>query len=151
MLSDNKHNIKAALSQFRFPSDLTRVRQVSHEVLDRLKDLHLNSSVLFDIRLCFEEAFINAVKYGNKKNPNLTVDVDIKTDKDVVEIIVRDYGEGFDSSRYADPSKDKNLAKPGGKGVYLIKKLMDEAVYKDGGRCLHMKKFIKRLEGQDNS
>ena len=131
------------MSMFKFPGDLKYVKEASRKVLDSLNDLRLDSSVLFDIKLSFEEAFINAIKYGNKNDTRLTVDVEVVKKKDNVELVVRDQGNGFDHEHAQDPTTEENLGKPGGRGVFLIKNLMDKVIFENNGSCLRMIKKIK--------
>ena len=132
------------MSAFKFPGDLKYVKEASKKILDFLSDLSLDSSILFDIKLCFEEAFINAIKYGNKGDSRLSVDVEVFKHNDNVELVVRDHGEGFDFARAADPRRAGNLTKTSGRGVFLIKNLMDKVIYESNGSCLRMIKRIKR-------
>ena len=126
----------------KFPSQLTYVKEASKKVLDSLRDLKLNASELTDIRLCFEEAFINAVKYGNQHNKDLDVEVEVVKSPAVIELTVRDQGKGFDYKNYEDPTEEKNLTKTHGRGVFLIKKLMDEVTFENNGSTIRMKKSI---------
>ncbi len=128
---------------FKFPGDLKYVKEASQKVLDSLSDLRLDSSVLFDIKLSFEEAFINAIRYGNKNDTRLTVDVEVVKKKDNVELVVRDQGQGFDYEHTQDPTTKENLSKPGGRGVFLIKNLMDKVIFENNGSCLRMIKKIR--------
>jgi serine/threonine-protein kinase RsbW len=132
---------------FKFPTDLKHVPQASKKVLDFLSDAKLDESVLFDIRLCFEEAFINAVKYGNKLDSRLTVSVDVIKRPDNIEIVVCDQGKGFKFNTVPDPTEEENLIRNHGRGLFLIKKLMDQVKYAyDNGSCLHMIKKIKSVK-----
>ena len=128
---------------FKFPADLKYVKYASKKVLDSLSDLKLEASILFDIKLCFEEAFINAIKYGSGNDPRLTVDVEVVRKQDNIEVVVRDQGKGFDYKNCKDPTKEENLAKTSGRGVFLIKSLMDRVIYENNGSCLRMIKRIK--------
>jgi len=132
------------MPKLKFPSDLKLVKEASKKVLDLLSDLKLDSSALFDIRLCFEEAFINAVKYGNKHNMSLTVDVEVIKGNDMVELVVSDQGKGFDYKSQDDPTEQGNLAKTRGRGIFLIKNLMNEVTYENNGSSLRMKKRINK-------
>lgn len=127
----------------RFPSDLKCVKEASGRILALLKGLELNSSTLFDIRLCFEEAMINAICYGNKENPELTVDVEVDKKDDRIEIVIKDQGKGFDYANCQDPTTEENLIKPRGRGIFIIRKLMDQVFFEHKGSCLRM---VKKIE-----
>ena len=39
---------------------------------------------------------------------------------------IKDEGEGFDVSRVPDPTRDENILKEHGRGIYIIRSLVDE-------------------------
>jgi serine/threonine-protein kinase RsbW len=88
----------------------------------------------FCIRLCLEEALVNAVVHGNKNQPSRMVHVEIVEDGDRCRICVRDEGNGFDPTGISMP--DCNQL--GGRGVCLIKHYMDEVHFDYDRNCLSM-------------
>jgi len=132
------------MESFIFPSDLKIVKKASLKILDRLKDLKLDELTLFKIVLCSEEALINAIKYGNKNQKNLPVKVTLVKNPDSVEITVEDQGKGFDYNNIPDPTTAENVTKISGRGLFLIKKLMDKVTFYDNGRRIKMIKYIKK-------
>lgn len=132
------------MPKYRFSSDLKQVKKASQKILAALADCKFDDSTVFDIKLCFEEALINAIRYGNRGNPHLKVEVDVIKARDHVEIVVRDQGEGFDHRVCKDPTKDENIKKLGGRGVFLIHKLMDKVIFECNGSCVRMIKMLKR-------
>ncbi len=127
---------------FHFPTNLKKIRSVSKDVLGCLASLNLDESLMTDLRLCIEEAVINAMKHGNKNREELEVDIQMITRDQEIEIRICDQGEGFEPEKNADPTAEKNLTRTGGRGVFLIKSLMDGVSFKDNGRCIHMIKKI---------
>ncbi|HZR01988.1 MAG TPA: ATP-binding protein, partial [Burkholderiales bacterium] len=59
-----------------------------------------------------------------------------------ITIVVRDSGPGFDPERVPDPTQGEGLASDHGRGIYLIRQLMDEVRYERHGTELHMKKKL---------
>jgi len=57
-----------------------------------------------------------------------------------VSITVRDEGNGFDSSAVLDPTFRENLLFTHGRGIYLMRTLMDEVSFEDGGAVVRMRK-----------
>ena len=47
--------------------------------------------------------------------------------------VIRDDGEGFDSQLLVDPTSPEFLARPSGRGVFLMRTFMDEVNYNDRG------------------
>ena len=129
---------------FQVDSDLTLVQKTSQDVLAFLAPLSLGEGVFFDIRLCLEEALINAMKYGNGLKKEVPVELDVESDGKEVRITVKDQGPGFDPEKLADCTDEKNLYRNRGRGVYLIYQLMDEAKYNEKGNTLVMVKYLSK-------
>ena len=129
--------------KFQVASDLANVQKTSQDVLTFLAPLPLGDAALFDIRLCLEEALINAMKYGNALQKDLPVELDVEIDVAEVRITVKDQGPGFDVSKIEDCTEEKNLYRNRGRGVYLIHQLMDRVRYNEKGNSLLMVKKIR--------
>ena len=130
--------------EFQIPSDLSRVRVASDGVMRFLRPLDLNEAVVFDVRLCLEEALVNAMKYGNNLQKHLAVELTVEYDKHSILIEVKDHGHGFDLKGIADCTHEDNLLKNHGRGVFLIHQLMDDVRYNKKGNGLLMVKFLKK-------
>ncbi len=129
--------------KFQVDSDLANVQKASQDVLSFLKPLPLGEAALFDIRLCLEEALINAMKYGNGLKKDVPVEMDVEGGDQEVRITIKDQGPGFDVSKLANCTQEENLYRNHGRGVYLIHQLMDEVRYNDKGNALLMVKKIQ--------
>lgn len=128
----------------RLPSKLENVAPFIREVLALMKKFHLSEEDTFHIKLSLEEALTNAMRHGNKLDPSLFVDVNLEVDEQKVVMKIRDQGDGFDEARLGDPTALENSQKPGGRGVFLIRQLMNEVEYFDGGRGVKMVKLTAR-------
>jgi len=128
--------------KFEIPSDPKYIKEASAKVLDSIKDLGLDKDTIFDIRLCLEEAIINAMKYGNKCNKDLPVYISYSFGDGRLEIVIRDQGKGFDHANIPDPRSNSNILKHGGRGLFLIRNLMDEVEFNDSGNEIKMVKFL---------
>ena len=97
--------------------------------------------------LAVREAVMNAVLHGNKESQDKDVRVEYRIVDSRIEVRVFDEGEGFDPETLADPLSEENLLSQGGRGVYLIRQLMDDVTFsfpESGGTQLHM---VKNLNG----
>ena len=112
-----------------------------------LKPMSLSEAVVFDIRLCLEEALINAMKYGNKLRGDLDVELEVEASPKEVRLTIQDQGSGFDVKKLADCTDEENLFRNHGRGVYLIHQLMDEVRYNEKGNQLVMVKSLKKAGG----
>jgi serine/threonine-protein kinase RsbW len=94
-----------------------------------------------EIEMALHESLANAVIHGNRGNSCKRVYVTCRcyTDGEVL-ITVRDEGRGFDSSALLDPTSSENLLFTHGRGIYLMKALMDEVCFEEGGAVVMMRK-----------
>ncbi len=120
------------------------LKEASKKLINALKRKGVNEDVIFDIHVGFEEALRNAMIHGNKMDSSKKVAIETEMEGNTVVIRVEDEGEGFDPETLPDPTLNENLLKEGGRGVYLIKHLMDEVKYENGGRRVVMKKYLDR-------
>jgi len=126
------------------PSD---VRSIEHAVqyvigrcprcLEEARRLDLN------FRVGLTEALSNAMLYGNHRDPSKRVLVEIAFLQECIEARVTDQGDGFDPAAVPDPTTPENLMKPCGRGLFLMRKLMDEVRYNDQGNQVTL---VLRLE-----
>ncbi len=110
-------------------------------MLAKLKEKGYAKEDTFSIHLAVEEAFINAVKHGNKMDLDKKIEFCYQIDDERVEISVKDEGAGFDPNQIPDPRCGDNLFKPSGRGLFLIRSYMDEVEYNDKGTCLKIVKY----------
>lgn len=132
---------------FEVPSDPKYISEASARVLDSLKHLDIDEGTLFDVRLSLEEAIINAMKYGNNFNKDLPVSITYSLIENKLEITVRDRGKGFNYANIPDPTLNNNILKQGGRGLYLIRNLMDEVEFNNSGNEIKMVKFLMGGKG----
>ena len=109
------------------------------------KDLSLNTDQKNNLAIAVTEAVGNAIIHGNKKNPEKKVSIEIVSDKNQIEIIVRDEGEGFDPNKIQDPLLPENLMKESGRGIFILSELMDKVDFKfsEKGTTLKMVMVLK--------
>ena len=105
------------------------------------KSFNYNEDDVFAMHLSLEEAFINAVKHGNKGDTEKMVTVEYHVTPQKAEVIVTDEGSGFDPNSLKDPRCSENLYKSDGRGVLLIKSYMDFVEYIGSGKSVHLIKY----------
>jgi len=132
----------------KLPSRIEIIPEFILRVIDKIRPPDLTAEEIFNIKLCLEEALINAMRHGNKLRPEAFVEVNIEATADYLKIQIKDEGKGFDPGNLPDPTKNENLEKPGGRGVFLIKNLMDKVEYFDCGRGIRMVKFFRGKGGK---
>jgi len=134
----------AAWTEEVLPTQLPAIRAAERKVMSQLAALGYDEDYCFAIRLAFEEALINAMKHGNRMDPNRHVHLAYRILPDRVEIRVADEGPGFDPVGVPDPTSDENLSRPCGRGIMLMRSYMDEVSYSPKGSEVQMVKYRRR-------
>lgn len=88
------------------------------------------------------EAVNNAIIHGNKRDPRKQVLVTCTFQKGILVVKVKDEGEGFDPDRLPSPIHEDNLLRESGRGVFLMKQLMESVRYNKKGNEVTMRMTI---------
>src|ERR1051326_9015557 len=120
------------------PSDLTLMNSVLEYLLDRVGKLGLVEVEQSNLFVALDEAFVNAVKHGNRHDPEKLLRVTAELSAREAIFTVEDEGDGFDVREIPDPCDPANLFKSSGRGVLLIYNIMDEVEYSERGNKLKM-------------
>jgi serine/threonine-protein kinase RsbW len=132
------------MNTITLPNELRSIKEASENILIMLQSKNIqDKDVLFDVKLSLDEAVRNAIVHGNKDKRNSVVRVHYNVDTEKIELMVEDEGAGFDPEKLPDPTQKENLLKEKGRGVYLIKNLMDKVEYSEKGNCVRMIKYLK--------
>jgi len=95
----------------------------------------------YEIELALREALVNAVVHGNQNDSGKRIYVNCRCTSDGgVSITVEDEGNGFDPDLVPDPTSPDNRLRTNGRGIYLMRTLMDEVDFRQGGSVVHMRK-----------
>ena len=95
---------------------------------------------LFRIQMALEEAVVNAIEHGNKRDLSKKVRLFFDVTPEKVIMLISDEGAGFDHRNVADPTSEELVDKPRGRGVMLMRELMDEAIFNEIGNEVTMSK-----------
>jgi len=136
------------------PSDLQAIERVVDELVARSQEAGFCCErKRLNLQVGVTEALANAVLYGNARDPRKVVRVELRITDDAITISVTDEGRGFDPGSIPDPTLPANLRRTGGRGLYLIRKLMDRVEFNESGNSitmvLHREKPAQDEEGRD--
>lgn len=129
--------------EFELPSDLSLMNGVLHYLIERVARLGVIKPDRSNLFIALDEAFVNAVKHGNKNDPAKLVRISADLSPKEARFTIEDEGEGFDPATIPDPLDPANLFKTSGRGVLLIYNIMDKVEYNERGNRLTM---VKRSE-----
>jgi serine/threonine-protein kinase RsbW len=130
-------------------SKSSAVVDVCKEILAKLEEHNFDKDDIFAVHLTFEEAFLNAVKHGNKNDPTKKVKIDYSVTLEKVEITITDEGSGFEPESVDDPRFGKGLYEPGGRGLLLMNSYMDIVKYNEEGNSVYMLRYKEKPDPMD--
>jgi len=107
-------------------SSITTAEKKLKSILDKL---HLASSQEHNLLVAASEAVNNAMVHGNKNRPGKKVFLDIDCSGRNITLEVQDEGNGFNPADVPNPLLPANLLKPTGRGIHIMKSLMDSVKF----------------------
>ena len=114
------------------PSRLEELAQV-HALLQELGERHgMDEDYVNSLLIAVIEAGTNAVQHGNMFADDKVVKFEVTVDPGSVNVRVDDVGHGFDPSRVLNPTEGEQLLSPHGRGLFLMRQLMDEVKFETG-------------------
>jgi len=123
------------------PADPATIPVITDGITHVLEEKHWPEQDVAAIQLALQEAMANAIRHGCRNDVSKYLQCSVTVDEpDEVLIVVRDSGAGFDPEGVANPLAPANMLKPSGRGIFLIKNLMDHVQFADGGREVQMQK-----------
>jgi serine/threonine-protein kinase RsbW len=109
------------------PSDPILICEVDEFVESRLRERSVEDTIIADIAICATEVVNNGIYHGNRQDPNKTVTLEMKFSPDEVVILVTDQGDNsFNPAEVRDPIADENLLREVGRGIFIVRHLMDK-------------------------
>jgi len=137
------------------PSRLEMLETAGAVVDQVAKAVGFDEDSRHDILAAVRESLVNAIVHGNRGDGARRVTLDLALDGGGLEIRVRDEGRGFDPNRLPDPLALENLCKSSGRGILLMKALMDAVDFRrprSGGTEVTLRKRLaRRVESRSTS
>jgi len=122
----------------------TAIVDIFKGMAQALQSNNFTEEDVFAVHLALEEAFINAVKHGNKMESSKAIKIDYMIEADKIEICMTDEGPGFDPEVIPDPRYGDNLYKPAGRGMLLMRSFMDVVEYSAQGNSVRMIRYREK-------
>ena len=132
------------------------------QFLRAVKDPEIPEADRENIASAFKEILLNAMEHGGHFDPSQYVEISYIRARHAVACRVKDPGEGFsleelrhaavsspvdDLLRHVEVREAQNL-RPGGFGLLLAKKLVDELIYNEKGNDVLLIKYIHQAASQ---
>jgi putative Holliday junction resolvase len=110
----------------------------------------VDSETADEIAMAVVEGATNAVVHGSKCQRSKQVRVVFEKTRSEIVISVIDEGEGFDPDQVPDPTAENNLLKESGRGIFIMRQVMDTVEFErpEGvGTLVRMAKALDCLVG----
>ena len=134
----------AALS-ITMPSEINAISGAVDWLMSMIQECNCVPGDECDVEIALREALANAVLHGNRQDAEKKVQINCRIQfGGEVSIIVTDEGKGFDSNKVTDPTASISRESEHGRGIYLMRTLMDEVHFERGGAEVHMRKGSAR-------
>jgi serine/threonine-protein kinase RsbW len=137
--------------RFEMRSERRVIPAMVERILGAVRPVGLPSDRLNDLAVALSEALSNAAIHGNGMNPDKKVVVTVSVvprERAVIE--VKDEGHGFDAGELSDPTSDPaRIIATSGRGVFLMRRLVDRVDYEEGGTRVRL--TVKRTRAGGGS
>ena len=112
--------------QMVIESDLSNVQKVEKIAEKIAKYMKFSEEEQDSLAISVTEIVGNAIVHGNKKDKNKKVTVDFDYKDNTITVSIQDEGDGFNEKTIANPLEPENLLKESGRGIFIVRALMDE-------------------------
>ncbi|NQS97833.1 MAG: ATP-binding protein [candidate division Zixibacteria bacterium] len=126
------------------PDELTKVDEVAERVAE---EMSFSKDEKDDIAISVSEAVNNAIMHGNLANPKKMVHITFIRERDSLIVKVRDEGNGFNPDDLPDPTSPENLLRLKGRGIFIIRQLMDEVTHRKTNEGMEVTLVKKKNAG----
>jgi serine/threonine-protein kinase RsbW len=126
------------------PSEL-RMLSVARNFVEAVCEAYqLNRSIAHALIIVTGEAITNIVRHAHRNRCSAQMEMHLHLFPDCIHLIFKDEGEPFDLASV--PQLPPGELRIGGRGIYLMRTLMDEVTYqpREEGQTGNMLRMIKR-------
>lgn len=120
-------------------SQLVRIKEVRNFLEKFYSDYGIAITSFNKVFLGLSEAVNNAIIHGNKLNAEKKVFIKVQLLSNQIWMEVEDEGEGFCTDILPDPTTPDKIKLENGRGIFLMKFIANELVFKNGGKKVQIK------------
>ena len=107
-------------------SELPSVEPVEAKAEQLAREAGFDEDTSSQVAMVVREAVINAILHGNKKDPAKHVRWSYELNVEALKFKIGDEGPGLDPDSVPDPLAPENILRSSGRGIFLMKAIMDE-------------------------
>jgi serine/threonine-protein kinase RsbW len=127
------------------PSSPDHIAAVDEFIEEWLRRRGVPEDTIADLAIAITELVNNAIKHGNKYDHNKKITVGLHLANSQAQATISDEGKGFDPESIPNPVAEENLLKEIGRGIFIVKSLMDKVEFAfpaSGGTTITITKKI---------
>jgi len=132
--------------EIELPSDLRYLEEVTSSLVEWAAKFGIVRAKDSDLFIALDEALANAIKHGNREDASKIVRVRAEISTRAACFTISDEGAGFNPATIPDPHDPANLFKASGRGIMLMRQIMDYVCYNERGNEVTMLKFAEPPE-----
>lgn len=127
-------------------SDFANLPKVEQFTVALCKRAKLNDDQSDNMAIAITELVNNAIIHANKQNPEKNVTIRVRYKENCVVVSIIDEGPGFNPQQVANPTDPQNLWKQNGRGLFLVRNLIDEVEINPSpeGTEIILKEYIEK-------
>jgi serine/threonine-protein kinase RsbW len=123
------NNTMTKLLDLRLDCNPQNIREVRRQVRELADKLNYPSSDRFHLELAVDEACVNAIEHGSSSSCSMIFELEFYKNEHNLIILVKDFGGKHFNPNYFERICKQKTWRKGGKGIHIIKELMDEVMY----------------------
>jgi serine/threonine-protein kinase RsbW len=132
------------------PSDIKAISPLVDRLMRLIEGSHCVRGEEPSVEFALVETLNNAVVHGNRMDRQKLVQVLCCCESGKgISIVVKDQGQGFDPNAVPDPTAAENIGADHGRGIWVMKSVMDEVSFERGGTEVRMRKSPRRQPGTE--
>jgi anti-sigma regulatory factor (Ser/Thr protein kinase) len=132
------------------PSEIKAISPLVDRLMRLIEGSHCVCGEEPSVELALAEALNNAVVHGNRMDRHKLVQILCRCEPGKgISVVVKDQGQGFDPNAVPDPTAAENIGADHGRGIWVMKSVMDEVSIERGGTEVRMRKGAKHQPGTE--
>jgi serine/threonine-protein kinase RsbW len=137
--------VEKNLYEIKIPSTQDHLAEAETFLEDSFRENGVDDDMITDLAISATELINNAIIHGNKSDPNKSVTIVVEFSNNSLTISITDQGQGFIPTEIPNPIADENLLKETGRGIFIVRSLVDDLHFEispEGGtRMIIIKKL----------
>ena len=121
---------------------MENIKIVESFIENSREQFQIDDDVYGNILVAVTESVNNAIQHGNKLDKNKNVTLQLLPNENAVTFVIADEGPGFDHTNLPDPTAPENVAKPNGRGIFLMKHLVDKLDIENNGATVKLTFYL---------